>query len=153
MQGGGVFMKHFALIIALTFSVLAAPSLAQDVPQITASVAAGDSFVKKRYSIKGGWDIAKQGDDTVIRFDEDFRTKSGPDLKVYLSKTDVANLDGKAVTKDALKIAVLKSNRGQQSYIVPAGVNLSDYKSVVIHCEAFEVLWGGFDIAATRSAP
>lgn len=146
-------MKHLTLIIALTCSVLAAPSLAQDLPQITTSVAAGDSFVKKRYSINGGWDIAKQGNDTVIRFDEDFKTKSGPDLKVYLSKTDVANLDGKAVTQDAVKIAVLKSNRGQQSYIVPAGINLSDYKSVVIHCEAFEVLWGGFDIAAATSAP
>jgi len=104
------------------------------------------NFVKKRYSIKGSWSVDKNGDQTVISFSDDFKTKGGPDLKVYLSSHSIEELESGAVETSSKKISVLKSNRGAQSYIIPEDINLSEYKSVVIHCEAFSVLWGGFDI-------
>ena len=105
------------------------------------------SFVKKRYNINGTWSVTEQNGQQVIKFNNDFKTKGGPDLKVFLSSNSISELSGKSVIGSSLKLSVLKSNKGAQSYIIPAGVNLSDYKSVVIHCEAFSVLWGGFDLA------
>jgi len=107
---------------------------------------AESSFVKKRYTIKGTWDITEQNGQKVITFNDDFKTKGGPDLKVYLSPNNIRQLNSKTVEQSALKLSVLKSNSGAQSYVIPADVNLSDYKSVVIHCEAYSVLWGGFDL-------
>jgi len=97
-------------------------TLAISTPDIAAQSAYGSAteapatsnFIKKRYNIKGTWDVTQQDGQNIIRFNDDFKTKGGPDLKLY---------------------------------IIPKDVNLSDFKSVVIHCEAFSVLWGGFDIS------
>jgi len=90
--------------------------------------------------------VAEQNGQNVIQFNDDFKTKGGPDLKIYLSPHTVSDLDSGSVEGNSLKLSILKSNTGKQSYIIPADVNLSDYKSVVIHCEAYQVLWGGFDL-------
>lgn len=103
-------------------------------------------FTKKRYSINGMWSVAQEDGQNVIHFNEDFKTKGGPDLKVYLSSNNLDNLDSGAVEASSVKLSVLKSNRGAQSYVIPADIDLTEYKSVVIHCEAFSVLWGGFDL-------
>lgn len=103
-------------------------------------------FEKARYNIRGGWKISTVKGITTITFDDSFKTRSGPDLKLFLSPKPVSAVNGKTAQKDAVKIGILKSNKGTQSYTVPSDVNLSDYKSVLIQCEAFSVLWGGFDI-------
>lgn len=103
-------------------------------------------FTKKRYSINGQAQILRSSNTTEITFNDDFKTRGGPDLKVYLSKKSLGELEGETVSNHSLKIGVLKSKKGQQSYVLPEGISLSDYKSVIIHCEAFGVLWGGFDL-------
>lgn len=104
------------------------------------------AFVKKRYSITGNWTIKTDGNQTLITFDDQFKTKGGPDLKLYLSPKDLNSLSSDTAEMGSVKIGVLKSNRGSQTYIVPDTIDLSDYKSLIIHCEAFSVLWGGFDL-------
>jgi len=104
---------------------------------------------KKRYNISGTWNVSEKDGQKTISFSDDFKTKGGPDLKVYLSSKTISELESGSVESSSKKISILKSNQGAQSYIIPADVNLSEYKSVVIHCEAFSVLWGGFDIAKT----
>ncbi len=129
-------MKKTALIsIAL---LLTSPALAQD--------SADWTFVQKRYKIEGTAKIENVDGETHLVLSEDFKTKNGPDLKVYLTKKPIESLTGQDVKNDATKIGVLKSNKGAQSYILPADLDLADYESVVIHCEAFTVLWGGFDL-------
>lgn len=113
----------------------------------TSGTLAESSFVKKRYNIKGTWAVTAEDGQSLISFNDDFRTKGGPDLKLYLSSKSISELTSGDIEGTSMKLGVLKSNKGAQSYIIPNDVNLSDYKSVVIHCEAFEVLWGGFDLA------
>jgi len=130
-------------------------SMAMFSSEISASTSYGSStealaastFVKKRYNIKGTWKVSEQEGQTLISFNDDFKTKGGPDLKLYLSSKSLSELESGNVEGSSVKLSVLKSNHGAQSYILPENVKLSDYKSVVIHCEAFSVLWGGFDIA------
>ena len=126
--------------IAITFSslLIAATALAGDNPE--------KPFVKKRYSIEGSAKVEMVEGQSQLVFSEDFRTKNGPDLKVYLSKHSIEDLTAKTVKGSSTRISVLKSNKGAQSYIIPDNIDLSEYQSVIIHCHAYNVLWGGFDL-------
>jgi len=136
-------------ICAATSLFVFTPSFAQNsMPTVEAS----KPFVKKRYSIKGEWSVAEVDGETQIRFSDDFKTKGGPDLKVFLSKTSIENLDSETAEQNSFKIGVLKSKSGGQIYTLPDDINLSNYKSVIIHCSAFSVLWGGFDLPANQTA-
>ncbi|MEM1146858.1 MAG: DM13 domain-containing protein [Pseudomonadota bacterium] len=139
-----------ALAIGLTGMAACAPATAQT--QIEASLtqtvdhATSGDFVRKSKRLKGSWSVVERDGKTFIAFDEDFRAANGPDLKVFLSPSSVANATGKNAVNGSVNIGVLKKTRGVQEYEVPAGINLSDYGSVLIHCEAYSVLWGGSDL-------
>ena len=140
-----IFLSTLATLFA--FSAFNAPAYAAD-PAPNAEI---HNFVKKRYTIKGSWNIVKEDGKTVIQFNDDFKTNGGPDLKVFLHPASVDDVTDHT-TKNGVKVGVLKSNSGAQSYIIPDNINVSDYKSVLIHCEAFSVLWGGFDIPHNNNA-
>ena len=101
------------------------------------------TWIQKGYPISGNWEIVSQGENKIIVFDENFKTKNGPDLKIYLSHADITTLKGSQVESSSIKLGLLKSHKGKQSYVIPNKINLSQYKSIVIHCEAFSHLWGG----------
>jgi len=132
-----------------TFFMLALMSLAflAVSPPASAEVIDGGTWTKKKYAIKGGWEIIKEGGQTIIRFDDSFKTKSGPDLKVFLSKKSIAEVNGKNATQDAVMISVLSANKGTQDYVLPAEIKLEDWTTLLIHCEAYSVLWGGAAIS------
>jgi len=71
------------------------------------------------------------------------RTNSGPDLRVYLSELP-ANLGWHDYGRRYIELGHLKANRGDQNYRIPAGVDLTRYKSAVIWCVRFKV---GFGVA------
>jgi hypothetical protein len=76
---------------------------------------------------------------------EDFRTSSGPDVIVILSSTPPTEDSLGAYDDRALLIlGELKGNIGNQNYEIPAGVDLADYRSIVIWCRRFSV---GFGVA------
>lgn len=114
--------------------------------EATQTTIAGGDFVKKKKKIRGTWQIEARADGNYIVFDEAFRTSNGPDLKVFLSPTAIADVKGKTAVNGSVLVGLLKSNKGAQEYRIPAGVNLDDFESVLIHCEEFTVLWGGADL-------
>ena len=63
-----------------------------------------------------------------------------------LSKRSIKRLKKNPEFKDPISLGLIKSTTGDQHYIVPPSIDLEDYKSVLIHSEATNVLWGGFDI-------
>jgi hypothetical protein len=79
---------------------------------------------------------------TYVRF-EDFEVENGPDLKVYLSRAQ-ANAPEDELATDFVDLGGLKGNVGDQNYLVPASVHLSEYRSVVVWCRRFSV---GFAVA------
>lgn len=60
-----------------------------------------------------------------------YESQNGPDLKVYLSKTETAT--------EYIKIGKLMSTTGKQTYQVPGMPDLSQYPYVHIWCEAYSV--------------
>ena len=69
----------------------------------------------------------------IIRLEDDFLCQSAPDLRVYLSNAEVT----RAVAQQGVEIALLRSLRGRQGYLVPASVDISQYAYLVIYCRAF----------------
>jgi hypothetical protein len=82
------------------------------------------------------------GGNTYLRF-ENFEVENGPDLKVYLSRAapDASEAD---LAEDIVDLGSLKGNVGDQNYVVPGSVNLTQYRSVVVWCRRFSV---GFAVA------
>ena len=101
------------------------------------------AFVEKRYEIRGDWSVVEVDDRTIIRFGDDFETKKGPDLKVFLSPETIGDVNGDNATEGSVLLGELESVEGTQDYILPDGVSLADFQSVLVHCEEFSVLWGG----------
>jgi len=69
----------------------------------------------------------------VLVFDP-FSAQNGPDLWVYLSTDENAT--------NYIRLAMLKSTMGKQSYEITGMPDLDEYKYALIWCEKFTVLFG-----------
>ncbi|MFQ6011269.1 MAG: DM13 domain-containing protein [Nitrososphaerales archaeon] len=65
---------------------------------------------------------------------ESFETTNGPDLFIYLASDTGAS--------EFVDLGRLKANIGNQTYVIPSNVDLSDYDYALIWCKAFRVLFG-----------
>ncbi|MFN3212284.1 MAG: DM13 domain-containing protein [Henriciella sp.] len=136
-----------AVAIGLTGTAIGAPALAQATAEAAvvqeASYETSGDFIKKSKRLKGSWSVEQRDGKTFIVFADDFRAANGPDLKIFLSPKSIADATGKNAVDGSINIGELKKTKGTQEYEVPAGINLADYGSVLVHCEAYSVLWGG----------
>ena len=84
-----------------------------------------------------------QGDMSIIETEpgryilrvENFSIRNGPDLFVYLSPSSGGYEEG------GLNLGELKATDGAFNYEVPEGTDLSAYRSAVVWCEQFAVLF------------
>ena len=136
-----------AAAIGMTGMATGAPALAQANAETAvvqeASYETSGDFVRKSKRLKGSWTVEQRDGKTFIVFADDFRAANGPDLKIFLSPKSIADATGKNAVDGSINIGELKNTKGTQEYEVPAGINLADYGSVLVHCEAYSVLWGG----------
>lgn len=70
----------------------------------------------------------------VLRFEE-FSVRNGPDLYVYLSA------DAEGYGEQPLELGTLKATDGAFNYEVPAGTDVSRFKSALVWCRQFAVLF------------
>lgn len=78
---------------------------------------------------------------TFLRFDN-VAIQNGPDLHVYLGRGMGGAYDG---NRD-LYLGALKATNGSFNYELPAGTPTGEYKSVVVWCRAFTVLFTWADL-------
>lgn len=91
----------------------------------------GDSFHKGEGSAK----LYRLGDGShLLRF-EVFRVTNGPDLHVFLAE-NAEPKSGRYVD-----LGKLKGNIGEQNYAVPRDLDLGAYRTVVIYCVPFSVVF------------
>jgi hypothetical protein len=84
----------------------------------------------------------------VLRLDDDFRVTNGPDLYVYLSGANAPRSSGKLHSASAFEVAQLKGNVGGQNYALPADLDLSKFRSVVIYCRRFTTVFSTAELAS-----
>ncbi len=111
------------------------------------SAFAGDvaegSWTKKGFAIAGGWSIVERDGEHIVVLDGGFKTKKGPDLKIFLSPLPLEEIDGQNATKGSVFVGALHSAKGTQELRIPAGTDLQRYQTILIHCERYSKLWGG----------
>ena len=89
--------------------------------------------------MSGSWSITGN----TLTISDDFKTKSAPDLNIFLSTAPLSQLNGRNATRNATLVSPLASASGGQQYQLPAGIDLSQFQTIIIHCEAYSKLWGG----------
>ena len=75
----------------------------------------------------------------VLRL-ENFKATNGPDLYVYLATDKSAS--------DIVNLGRLKGNIGNQNYAIPAGTDITKYKTVLFGVKPFQVLFGSAQLAS-----
>jgi hypothetical protein len=79
---------------------------------------------------------------------QNFSVENGPDLYVYLVPIDPVPSGSGSEIADFHSLGRLKGNIGDQNYDIPADLDLSQYKSVVIWCQAFAVPFSAAPLTA-----
>ena len=77
----------------------------------------------------------------ALRFEE-FSVRNGPDLYVYLST------DPEGYGEDPLELGTLKATDGAFNYDLPPGTDVARFKSAVVWCKQFSVLFASAPLTA-----
>ena len=72
---------------------------------------------------------------------ENLEVTNGPALHVVLSPHEDPTRSNEVLLEGYADLGDLKGNRGNQNYTIPADVDLSVIKSVVIYCKPFAVVF------------
>lgn len=132
-------MKY--LVVCLLMLNIIYPAVSQDNVLYSGTWKADSYFT----TFEGSWKIIQKGEKKFILLGEDFEAKKAPDLKIFLSKLSLEeiNSDNASTPDNASLVAELKKFKGSYEYSIPEGVSLEDYTSIIIHCEKYSKLWGG----------
>lgn len=82
----------------------------------------------------------------LLRF-ENLDVDNGPDLRVILSPSPLTDDDSAYDDGDFVDLGVLKGNKGNQNYEIPADVDIDDFATVAIWCRRFNVTFNAAPVA------
>ena len=92
-------------------------------------------------ALEGSFRIEHEGDRSFLVLGPEFRAKSAPDLKVFLSERPPGDGTGQNATREAVRLGRLEQFEGRQRYLIPEGTDLAAFSTVLVHCEAYSKLW------------
>ncbi len=99
-----------------------------DAPTVT--VVSSGPFVDKGHPGEGTARLLTDGTQTFVRFEDDFSTDNGPDLRVRV-----------VVGGEHVDLGVLKGNRGAQNYELPRDVDPAAVTTVDVWCRRFDYVF------------
>lgn len=117
------------LAFALAAMVLSAPVFAGEM-KVSSGVFSGASD----HVTAGGVSVIERDGDMILVLGADFSLDGAPDPKLGFG------LNGKY--DGASKVAHLKSKTGAQEYMIPEGVDVSQYNEIYVWCEKYSVPLG-----------
>ena len=131
-----------------TFAVLAIalgsflPVLAEEGK--TAKAVETGTFHGKVHSTTGRATIYQEEDGKLVLRLTRFKTSNGPDVHVVLIAGTDAEDDANFLKSgvERVELGSLKGNEGDQNYEIPAGTDLSRFRTVSIYCERFNANFG-----------
>ena len=89
----------------------------------------------------------------TVFLESDFEVGPGPAYHVYLAPKDSIRSSGDFDAATSIDLGGLRAFEGSQGYTIPDSVNVADFASVVIWCEAFSALISPADLALATSEP
>lgn len=105
----------------------------------TGSLLAGDFNNQGAEPVAGKAILGQSADGKIVLRLENLKSAPGPDLFVYLARS--ASPDPSQVQK-GFEVGKLKATTGNLNYELSGSVDLSQYKSVVVYCKSFSVVFG-----------
>lgn len=129
-------MRHISYILftaILTGSLLFSSCEKDDPSNPPTDPAFTGDFVSAVHTTSGTASIDQ--DETTLTF-TDFKTDSGPDLNIYLTKS-LTN-----VTSDFIDLGDIKGVDGNYTYSLPGNTDYTEYRFVIVWCVAFDVNFG-----------
>lgn len=110
-------------------------------------------LVNNGYSIKGTAYLEKYGTDSLkLRLSADYTTPSGPDVRVYLSKSETFN---SSAVVEIVNLATNGQFSGAHTFDVPKGVTMEQYPYVLFYCFEYSQPWakGSFSVISGSCTP
>lgn len=95
-----------------------------------------------RPALQGDWKIVAEGGAHYIELSENFKAKNGPDVKIFLSPTPANQVTGKNAVNGSVLVQQISEFDGSARIAIPAGTDISQFQSLIFHCEAYSKLWG-----------
>ena len=122
-------IKTFA-IAAFTAAALAMSSSASAGDE---TIASGTFVGKSNHVTSGTVSVVKTDSGTKVVLESDFDFDGAPDPKLGFGKNGYDK---------SSQFSVLKANKGEQSYEIPASINPENYNEVWVWCEQYSVPLG-----------
>ena len=94
--------------------------------------------------------LVEHEDKQVLAFHKKFDAVTDAQLKLVLSKQKIRKIENNPTFVEPLSLGSIRANSGDQNYVLPASINLTDYKSLVLFNEAENLVIAGFDIPRER---
>ena len=144
-----MYAKKIFLLLALCTTALMTLVVA---PIQASETLASGQWQEIDFAVAGQWKIVQESDGLYVVLDDQFETKNGPDLHILLSPRSVDRLTNSNTAQESLIVGLLVSTdessfftkmKGAQRLKIPAGVDLTKYKSIAIHCVRFSHVWAG----------
>ena len=117
-----------------------------DMPEI--STLSTSMFEGRSHPAVGTAVVLTDGNQTFLRFEDDFETDNGPDLNIYLSTAPIT-ADSGEFDDDFIDLGDMKGNIGAQNYEIDPSVDLSQYQTVVVWCVRFGVAFGAAELSVS----
>ena len=134
-----------SLIIAATLGASTEASAQSPQPVLLASGQFG--MIDGLHKGEGKARVFRLADGKLVLRLEEFKVTNGPDLYVFLSSHPAPRNGGQVHEGGALEVARLKGNIGNQNYALPVDMDLSKFKSVVIYCKQFSVVFSTAELS------
>jgi hypothetical protein len=147
---GGLFGTGFGIALGFFFFpfVFPPPPAAETLAEAerTALVATG-TFIHANPSDPVHWGKGKVSVyEGAVFLENDFEVGPGPAFHVYLVHKMTIRSSSDLQGIKHVDLGGLRAFKGSQRYAIASGVDLKDYRSVIIWCEAFSVLISPADL-------
>jgi len=149
---GGLFGTAFGVALGFFFFpyVFPPPPAAEQLSEgdRTALLSTG-TFIHANPSDPVHWGKGKVSVyERAVFLEPNFEVGPGPKYHVYLVPKATVRKEDDVKAAAFVDLGRLRAFQGSQRYPIPAGVDLKNYSSVVIWCEAFGVLISPADLSA-----
>ncbi len=122
--------------------LLAACLMLAALPAAAEEIVAGGEFYDAHHPTSGrAMIVALDGGGHELRF-EDFTSDAGPDLFIYLSTAVEPHADSEITNAEFENLGPRKALTGAQSYRLPDGVAPERFKSAIVWCRTYSVMFG-----------
>ena len=133
--------KNFVTLFTLVSLFLASSALIAGETVTEGSLEGAFSSWGKS-SLSGDWKIVEADGKHYIELADNFQAKKGPDVKIFLSPLEATAIDGNNAANGSVFIKLISDFKGKRRIEIPEGIDVSQFNTLVFHCEEYSKLWG-----------